>query len=69
MMDANLRTFLERLDMDSSDDNVWKAIYHNDATPLSRLEKESKYYSRLLLTGELPKPRNSYYLDSAASTC
>jgi len=45
-----------------------KVIYHNDVTPLSRLEKESKYYSKLLLTRELPKPRNSYDLDSAATT-
>ena len=39
-------------------------ITDNDVKPLSRLEKESKYSSKLLPTGDLPKPRNSY--DSAA---
>ena len=47
-------------------DDTWNAIYHNDVKPLSRLEKESKYSSILLPTGDLPKPRNSYDLDSAA---
>ena len=47
-----------------SDDDAWNAVYHNDIKPLSRLEKESKYSSKLLPTGDLPKPRNSY--DSAA---
>ena len=41
------------------DDNTWNAVYHNDVKPLSRLEKESKYSSTLLPTGNLPKPRNS----------
>ena len=45
---------------DKSDDNEWNAVYHNDVKPLSRLEKESKYSSTLLPTGNLPKPRNSY---------
>ena len=35
------------------------AVYHNDVKPLSRLEKENKYSSKLLPTGDLPKPRNS----------
>ena len=48
------------------DDNTWNTIYHNDVKPLSRLEKESKYSSTLLPTGDLPKPRNNYDLDSAA---
>ena len=43
-----------------SDDNTWDTIYYNDVKPLSRLEKESKYSSTLLPTGDLPKPRNSY---------
>jgi len=49
-------------------DNTWESIYHNDVKPLSCLEKESKYSSTLLPTGDLPKPRNSYDcdLDSAA---
>ena len=47
-------------------DNVWSTIYHSNVKPLSRLEKESKYSSKLLPTGDLPKPRNSYDLDSAA---
>src|SRR5205085_10612230 len=41
------------------DNDTWKTIYHNDVKPLSRLEKESKYSSALLPTGNLPKPRNS----------
>ena len=49
-----------------SDYNTWNAVYHSDVKPLSRLEKESKYSSTLLPTGDLPKPRNSYDLDSAA---
>ena len=40
--------------------------YYNDVKPLSRLEKESKYSSKLLPIGDLPKPRNSYNFDSAA---
>ena len=47
-------------------DNTWNAIYHNNVRPLSRLEKEGKYSSKILSTGELPKPRNNYDLDSAA---
>jgi len=34
--------------------DAWNTIYHNDVKPLSRLEKESKYSSKLLLTGDLP---------------
>src|SRR6185369_14607031 len=33
-------------------DNAWSAVYHNDVKPLSRLEKESKYSSKLLPTGD-----------------
>ena len=43
---------------DNSD--VWNAVYHNDVKPLSRPEKESKYSSKLLPTGDLPTPRNNY---------
>ena len=57
---------IEKVHTDSSDDNAWNIIYHNDVKPLSRLEKESKYSSTLLPTGDLPKPRNSYDMDSAA---
>ena len=42
------------------DNDIWNAVYHSDVKPLSRLEKESKYSSTLLPTGDLPKPRNSY---------
>ena len=45
----------------NSDDNAWNTIYHNNVKPLSRLEKESKYSSTLLPTGDLPKPRNNSY--------
>src|SRR6185312_16407536 len=48
------------------DNNAWYAVYRNDVKPLSRLEKESKYSSKLLPTGDLPKPRNSYDFDSVA---
>src|SRR6185312_2976426 len=61
----------EKVDKDNSVSNAWYTIYHNDVKPLSRLEKESKYSSTLLPTGDLPKPKNSYDLDSAAGmvTC
>ena len=49
-------------------DNAWNAVYYNNVKPLSCLEKESKYSSKLLPTGDLPKPRNSYDLDSAKIT-
>src|SRR6185312_13468750 len=45
--------------------DMWNAVYHNDVKPLSRLEMESKY-SSTLPTRNLPKPRNSHGLDSAA---
>ena len=51
-----------KVEKDKSDDNTWNAIYQNDVKPLSRFEKESKYSSKLLPTGDLPKPRNSYEL-------
>src|SRR6266516_4197275 len=63
---VNINKLIEDVDKNSSDDNAWNAVYHNDVKPLSRLEKESKYSSKLLPTGELPKPRNGYDLDSAA---
>src|SRR5205085_7346028 len=47
---------LKKVENDNSD--IWNAVYHNDVKPLSRLEKESKYSSTLLPTGNLPKPRN-----------
>ena len=53
---------INEADKDNSD-NTWNAVYHND---VKRLEKESKYSSTLLPTGDLPKPRNSYDMDSAA---
>ena len=44
-----------------NDDSVWNTIYYKkNIRPLSRIEKESKYSSRLLPTGNLPKPRNSW---------
>src|SRR5207253_9075567 len=44
--------------------NVWDTINRNYVKPLSRLDKESKYSSKLLHTGDLPKPRNSYDFES-----
>ena len=65
----DIRTLLDDIDEligKVRTDNAWNAVYHNDVKPLSRLEKESKYSSKLLPTGDLPEPRNSYDLDSAA---
>ena len=59
----NIDKLIKEMD---KDDTTWNAVYHNDVKPLSCLEKESKYSSTLLPTGNLPKPRNSYDLDSAA---
>jgi len=61
----NIDKLVEKV-KDKSHSNAWDAIYHNNVMPLSRLEKESKYSSKLVPTGDLPKPRNSYDLDSAA---
>src|SRR5436189_6115781 len=61
----NIDNLIKRV-VDSSVSDAWNTIYHNDVKPLSCLEKESKYSSTLLPTGDLPKPRNSYDLDSAA---
>ena len=47
------------VDKGNSNSNTWNAVYHNDVKSLSCLEKESKYSSKLLPTGDLPKPRNS----------
>src|SRR5438128_3951756 len=39
-------------------DDEWNTIYYKkNIRPLSRIEKENKYSSRLLPTGNLPKPR------------
>ena len=62
---SDIYNLFGEVDKDNSDDNAWNIIFHNDVKPLSHLEKESKYSSILLPTGDLPKPRNSY-LDSAA---
>ena len=64
--DIDKLIYIRKADKDDSDSNAWLTIYHNNVIPLSRLEKESKYSSKLLPTGELPKPRNSNDLDSAA---
>jgi len=51
------------------DDNVWYSIYSaKNGKPLSRIEKESKYSSLLLPTGDLPKPRNSCDIYSLTGT-
>ena len=62
----DIAELIYEMDRSNSDDYAWNAVYHNDVKPLSRFEKESKYSSKLLPTGDLPKPRNSYDLDSAA---
>src|SRR5438128_1650828 len=54
----------EEIKYDHEDDSVWNTIYHNEnIRPLSRIEKESKYSSRLLPTGNLPIPRNSWAVE------
>ena len=55
-----------KVNEDNSDNNAWKTIHPCNVRPLSRLEKESKYSSKLLPTGDLPKPKSNYDLDSAA---
>ena len=55
-----------KADKDKSDNNTWNAISHNNVKPLSRLEKESKYSSKLLPTGNLPKQTNRYGFNSVA---
>ena len=61
----NIYKLIAELDKVNFNSKVWNTIYHNKVRPLSRLEKESKYSSKLLPTGDLPKPRNSY-LDAVA---
>ena len=51
---------IKEVNKDNSDSNAWYTIYYNDVKPLSRLEKESKYSSTFLPTGDLPKPRNNH---------
>src|SRR6185312_7800870 len=53
---------IEGADKDKSDDNVWNTIYRRgDVEPLSRVEKESKYSSKMLPceSSYLPKPKNN----------
>src|SRR6185369_11344209 len=57
---------VKKVKANKSDDNTWRTIYRSNVIPLSRLEKESKYSSKLLPTGDLPKPQNSYNVGSAA---
>jgi hypothetical protein len=48
----------------NNEDSVWNTIYYKkNIRPLSRIEKENKYSSRLLPTGNLPKPRNSWAVE------
>ena len=54
-----LKDLIEEAHDDNSDDNIWNIISYNNVRPLSRLEKENKYSSKRLPTGDLPKPRNS----------
>ena len=65
-MGEDIGKLITKVDEDKSNDNAWNTIYHNNVKPLSRLEKESKYSSTLLPTGDLPKPRNNHDLHSAA---
>ena len=55
-----IESLIEKAEKNDSDDSIWDTIYHNDVRPLLRLEKENKYSSKLLPTGDLPKSRNSY---------
>jgi len=65
-LEYDIRNLIYGVRNDDAVSNAWNTIYHNNVKPLSRLEKESKYSSTFLPTGDLPKPRNSYDLDSAA---
>ena len=57
---SDIDKLIKKVEKDNSVSNAWNTIYHNDVKPLSRLEKESKYSSTLLPTGNLPKPGNSH---------
>jgi hypothetical protein len=41
--------------------------YNNNMNPLSRIEKETKYTSKLLPTGNLPIPRNSWVIEESTN--
>ena len=56
---GDIGKLIEEVKKGNSNSNAWNAVYHNDVKPLSYLEKESKYSSTILPTGDLPKPRNS----------
>ena len=56
---CDIWNLMEEAIKDNSINNTWDTIYHSDVKPLSRLEKENKYSSKRLPTGDLPKPRNS----------
>jgi len=43
------------IDMLNDRSEIWETIYHNNVRPLSHLEKESKYSSKLLPTGDLSR--------------
>src|SRR6185312_11127444 len=62
---VDIYELVEEAEKDNYDDSTWNTVYNN-VKPLSCLEKESKYSSKLLPTGDLPKPRNSYDFDSVA---
>src|SRR6185312_14629586 len=49
----DIHNLVKEAEKDNSDSNTWNAVYHNDVKPLSRLEKESKYSSKRLPTGDL----------------
>jgi len=58
---------IEKSEIDKSSDNIWNTIYSNkNIKPLSYIEKKTKYSSKLLPTGNLPRPRNNYNVDSGA---
>src|SRR6185436_9421912 len=65
-LSSYISNLIDEVEEDDYDSNAWNTVYHNDVKPLSRLEKESKYSSKFLPTGELPKSRNSHDLDSSA---
>ena len=58
---GNIHKLTEKVEKDKSVSNPWNSVYHNDVKPLSRLEKESKYSST-------PLPTGNYDMDSAAGT-
>ena len=51
-LEDDIRDLYRKVETDDSVSSAWLTIYHNNVEPLSCLEKESKYSSKLLPTGD-----------------